>query len=88
MRTRRTWPVSDETDASPYERWQVIGGLLIAVAIVAKLIAFALMFRFKIGFVGPQGVVLMLLAAFTVAALGLGIGLTATYLDWRRRHRP
>jgi hypothetical protein len=87
MLTRRSGLVPGSSDSSPYQRWQIIGGALVAGAILTKLVTFWLVFRLKVAFLDPHGVVLALTATFTVAAIGLGIGLTATYLDWRQRQR-
>lgn len=87
MLTRRSGLVPGDPASNPYQRWQIIGGALVAGAILTKLLAFWLVFRLKVAFLDPHGVVLTLAATFAVAAIGLGIGLTATYLDWRQRHR-
>jgi hypothetical protein len=87
MLTRRSGLVPGNPASSPYQRWQIVGGALVAGAILTKLVVFALVFRLKVAFLGPQGVVTMLTATFAVAAIGVLIGLTATYLDWRQRHR-
>jgi len=87
MLVRRSELVPTEPGASPYQRWQIIGGALVAGAILFKLLAFWLVFRLQVAFLDAQGVVLTLTATFMVAALGVGIGLVATYLDWRQRQR-
>jgi hypothetical protein len=87
MLVRRSGLVPAEPGANPYQRWQIIGGALVASAILFKLVAFWLVFRLQLAFLDSQGVGLTLTATFTVAALGVGIGLVATYLDWRQRQR-
>ena len=87
MLTRRSALVPGNPAPNPYQRWQIVGGALVAGAILTKLVVFALVFRLKVVFLGPQGVVAMLTATFAVAAAGLFIGLAATYLSRRQRDR-
>ena len=87
MLVRRSGLVPAESGSNPYQRWQIVGGALVAGAILFKLVAFWLVFRLQVASLDQQGVVLTLTATFTVAAIGVGIGLVATYLDWRQRQR-